>query len=165
MVSHVVVLKGLSELARGELFILNDNTDVLLGRSRECGISYQRFRPWLALSEADRRLRDHYNNAVSRKHLNLRAEGKMLHLNNLSGCGTMVNNVLLTQETAYDLSKGPLTIRIGLASEIFSAELMEAAVAHTALTQLPPLIEDHRHPGVPDLTEDPTPKKNQALRK
>jgi FHA domain len=165
MASSVIVLKGLTDLARGELYILNDHTDVLLGRSRDCGISYQRFRQWLALSESERRLRDHYNNAVSRKHLTLRADGHNLRLTNLSSCGTLANNILLTQETSYDLRKGSVTIRLGLASELFSAELMDATAAHNAIAQLAPLIDDHRLPGVPDPAEDPTPKQNRVLPK
>lgn len=158
----VPVLSGLSGLATGEVFKLGTAADVLMGRSRECQISFQRFRAWLALSETERRLRDHFNSAVSRKHLRLLTQGSVLTAQNLSSTGTVIDNLALEGSRSYDLAKGPLLLRLGSAEERFRIELMDEAEADRRLAALP-AIDPHRIPGVPNPAEDPTPLANPTL--
>ena len=159
---RTAVLIGLSGLATGEVFALGPAADLLMGRSRECQISFQRFRAWLALSEIERRLRDHFNSAVSRKHLRFITHGSLLTLENLSSTGTMVDNVALEGRRSFDLSQAPVVIRLGNAEERFRAEMMEEAELMRRLAALPP-IDLHRLPGVPGPIDDPTPQANPTL--
>ncbi len=163
MARDIPVVRGISGLALGELFILGDAADVLMGRSRSCGISFQRFRPWLALSEVEQRLRDHFNSAVSRKHLHIVTRGSLLTLENLSSTGTSVNGAFLEKSHDYDLSRGPLIVVLGMAPEQFVIELMNEDEANRYLATLPAVAEPTRQPGVPDPVEAPTPLNNRVL--
>jgi FHA domain len=156
------VMIGLSGLATGEVFKLGPSADVLMGRSRECQISFQRFRAWLALSEIERRLRDHFNSAVSRKHLRLLTHGSVLTAENLSSTGTLIDNLALEGRRTYDLSTSPVLIRLGSAEERFRIELMDEAEADRRIAALP-VIDQHRMPGVPSPADDPTPRGNPTL--
>lgn len=156
------VLLGLSGLATGEVVALGPAADLLIGRSRECQISFQRFRAWLALSEIERRLRDHFNSAVSRKHLRVLTHGNLLTLENLSSTGTQVDNQPLEGRRSYDLTRAPVLLRLGNAEERFRIELMEEAELQRRLAALPP-IDPQRLPGVPGMAEDPTPQANPTL--
>lgn len=156
------VIIGLSGLATGEVFKLGPAADLLMGRSRECQISFQRFRAWLALSEIERRLRDHFNSAVSRKHLRLLTYGGVLTAENLSSTGTMIDQVALEGRQSYDLTRGPLLIRLGSAEERFRVELMEEAEVDRRVADLP-VIDQHRMTGVPSPADDPTPMANPTL--
>jgi len=156
------VIIGLSGLATGEVFKLGPAADLLMGRSRECQISFQRFRAWLALSEIERRLRDHFNSAVSRKHLRLLTHGGVLTAENLSSTGTMIDQVALEGRQSYDLTRGPLLIRLGSAEERFRVELMEEAEVDRRVADLP-VIDQHRMTGVPSPADDPTPMANPTL--
>lgn len=158
----IPVLIGLSGLATGEVFKLGHAADLLMGRSRECQVSFQRFRAWLALSEIERRLRDHFNSAVSRKHLRVLTHGNLLTLENLSATGTAVDNQPLEGRRSYDLTQGPVLIRLGNAEERFRVELMDEGEVDRRLAALPP-IDVHRIPGVPNPAEDPTPMANPTL--
>jgi hypothetical protein len=158
----IPVLIGLSGLATGEVFKLGPAADLLMGRSRECQVSFQRFRAWLALSEIERRLRDHFNSAVSRKHLRLVTHGSLLTLENLSSTGTTVDNQPLEGRNSYDLTRGPVLIRLGNAEERFRVTLMDEGEVDRQLAALPP-IDVHRMPGVPNPAEDPTPMANPTL--
>lgn len=158
----IPVLIGLSGLATGEVFKLGTSADVLMGRSRECQISFQRFRAWLALSEIERRLRDHFNSAVSRKHLRLLTHGSVLTAENLSATGTTIDNLALEGRRTYDLAQGPVLIRLGSAEERFRAELMDEPEIDRRLAALP-AIDPHRLPGVPSPADDPTPMANPTL--
>jgi hypothetical protein len=160
--AHTAVLVGLSGLATGEVFVLGPIADQLIGRSRDCQISFQRFRAWLALSEVERRLRDHFNSAVSRKHLRLITHGSLLTVENLSSTGTLIDNVALEGRRSFDLTHAPIVIRLGNAEERFRAELMDEAEAVRRLAALPP-IDLHRLPGVPGPIDDPTPQSNPTL--
>ncbi len=156
------VMIGLSGLATGEVFKLGPAADVLMGRSRECQISFQRFRAWLALTEIERRLRDHFNSAVSRKHLRLLTHGSVLTAENLSSTGTLIDNLALEGRRTYDLTSAPVLIRLGSAEERFRIELMEEAEADRRIAALP-VIDQHRMPGVPSPADDPTPRGNPTL--
>ena len=156
------VLIGLSGLATGEVFKLGPAADVLVGRSRDCQISFQWFHAWLALSEVERRLRDHYNSAVSRKHLRLLTHGSVVTAENLSSTGTMINQIALDGRKSYDLLRGPMLIRLGSAEERFSVELMDEDEADRRIAALP-VIDQHRLPGVPSPADDPTPMGNPTL--
>ena len=162
VMAAIPVLSGLSGLATGEVFKLGTAADLLMGRSRECQVSFQRFRAWLALSEIERRLRDHFNSAVSRKHLRVLTHGNVLTLENLSTTGTNVDNQSLEGRNSYDLTRGPVLIRLGNAEERFRIELMDEGEADRRLAALPP-VDVHRLPGVPNPAEDPTPMANPTL--
>jgi hypothetical protein len=156
------VLIGLSGLATGEVFKLGPAADVLMGRSRECQISFQRFRAWLALSEIERRLRDHFNSAVSRKHLRLITHGSVLTAENLSSTGTMIDQVALEGRQSYDLTRGHLLVRLGSAEERFRIELLDEVEVDRRIAALP-AIDLHRMTGVPSPADDPTPMANPTL--
>jgi len=158
----IPVIVGLSGLATGEVFKLGPAADLNMGRSRECQISFQRFHAWLALSEIERRLRDHYNSAVSRKHLHLLTQGSLLTVENLSSTGTTIDNLALEGRRTYDLTQAPVLIRLGNAEERFRAELMDEAEVNRRLAALPP-IDLHRFMGVPNPADDPTPMSNPTL--
>lgn len=158
----IPVLIGLSGLATGEMFKLGHAADLLMGRSRECQVSFQRFRAWLALSEIERRLRDHFNSAVSRKHLRVLTHGNVLTLENLSSTGTTVDNQALDGRRTYDLTQGPVLIRLGSAEERFRVALMDEGEVDRQIAALPP-VDVHRIPGVPNPAEDPTPQANPTL--
>lgn len=152
----IPVMIGLSGLATGEVFKLGPAADLVMGRSRECQISFQRFRAWLALSEIERRLRDHFNSAVSRKHLRLITHGSVVTAENLSSTGTVIDNVAVEGRQSYDLLRGPMLIRLGSAEERFRIELMDEDEADRRIAALP-VVDPHRIPGVPNPAEDPTP--------
>jgi hypothetical protein len=163
MVREIPVLRGLNELATGELFKLGTQCDVMMGRSRSCGISYQRFRRWLTLSENERHIRDHFNSAVSRKHLHISTQGSLLTLENFSGTGTKVNGETLITKQTYDLARMKVTLQLGSADEVFRIELMDEGQADAYLATLPPIADPTRLPGVPDPVEEATPKQNRVL--
>jgi len=163
MARIIPVLRGLNDLATGELFKLGTQCDVIMGRSRSCGISYQRFRPWLALSENERHIRDHFNSAVSRKHLHLTTHGSILTVENLSGTGTKVNGETLIAKQTYDLARLFVTLQLGLGQELFRIELMDEGQADAYLATLPAIAEPTRLSGVPDPVEAPTPLQNRVL--
>lgn len=156
------VLIGLSGLATGEVFKLGPAADVLMGRSRDCQISFQRFRAWLALTEIERRLRDHFNSAVSRKHLRLITHGTLLTAENLSSTGTMIDNLALEGRRSYELAQSPVLMRLGSAEERFRIELMDEAEVDRRIASLP-VVDHHRLPGVPSPADDPTPMANPTL--
>ncbi len=158
----IPVLIGLSGLATGEVFKLGNAADLLMGRSRECQVSFQRFRAWLALSEIERRLRDHYNSAVSRKHLRVLTHGNLLTLENLSSTGTTIDNQPLDGRRTFDLTQAQVLVRLGNAEERFRIQLMDEGDADRQIAALPP-IDLHRIPGVPTPADDPTPMANPTL--
>ena len=159
----IAVITGLSGLATGELFKLGPSADLLMGRSRDCQISFQRFRAWLTLSETDRRVRDHFNSAVSRKHLRLITYGSLLTVEDLSSTGTTVDHLPVEGRRSYDLANGSVVLKLGNAEERFRAELLDEAEADRRLALLPAMGEPHRLTGVPQLIDDPTPKGNPIL--
>jgi hypothetical protein len=163
MKNPVAVMIGHRGLAEGEFHLLGPRCDLALGRSRVCEISFQRFRAFLALSEEERRLRDHYNHAVSRRHLRIVVEGTLLRLEDLSSVGSQANGEKLTGVREFDLAKGPVTVRLGQAEEGFEFTLVEADEAQARVAKLGPPAEVHRIPGVPGMADDPTPQAQPAL--
>ena len=163
MTALVPVLVGLSGLAIDEHFKLGLSADLLVGRSRDCQISFQRFRAWLTLSETERRMRDHFNSAVSRKHLRLITHGSLLTIEDLSSIGTTVDHLPLKGRRSYDLANGSVVLQLGNAEERFRVELLDEAEADRRIAALPVVAEPHRIAGVPLLADDPTPKANPIL--
>ena len=159
----VPVLLGTAGLALGEVFKLGPQADVIIGRSRGCEISFQRFRPWLALSDDERRMRDQFNSAVSRRHLRVVTSGTLLKLGNLSAAGSRANGEAFSDAREFDLALCPVTIQLGQASEIFRAELMDEADVNALIAALPVIREVNLMPGVPDFGEDATPRGNPVL--
>lgn len=165
MANLVAVMIGHRGLAEGEFHLLGPRCTLTLGRSRECEISFQRFRAFLAMSEEERRLRDHYNHAVSRRHLRIAVDGTRLRLEDLSSVGSKANGEKLSGARDFDLIQGPVTATLGQAEEAFEFTLMEYTDAQARLARLGPQAEPHPHrmPGVPGMAEDPTPKSHPAL--
>lgn len=164
MANLVAVLIGHRGLAEGEFHLLGPNCDLALGRSRVCEISFQRFRAFLALSEEERRLRDHYNHAVSRRHLRIMVAGTRLRLEDLSSVGSEANGEKLAGGARdFDLALGPVTARLGQAEELFEFTLMEEDAARAYLARQAPPAEPNRIAGVPDMAESPTPRSQPVL--
>jgi hypothetical protein len=163
MAHPIPVLCGLSGLADGEVFKLGPAADVLMGRSRECGISFQRLRAWLILSDMEQRVRDHFNSAVSRKHLRLTTRGSLLTIENISSTGTTLDGEPLIGSRTVDLAQAPVVLRLGTAPESFRAELMDEAEADRLIAALPVVAEPTRRVGVPEPVEAPTPLGNPTL--
>ena len=162
MANLVAVMIGHRGLAEGELHLLGPRCALTLGRSRECEISFQRFRVFLAMSEEERRLRDHYNHAVSRRHLRIAVEGTQLRLEDLSSVGSQANGEKLTSARDFDLSQGPVTVRLGQAEETFEFTLMEFTDAQAYLAKHASPAEP-RSPGPPWMAEEPTPQRGSVL--
>ena len=163
MANLVAVMIGHRGLAEGEFHLIGPRCDIALGRSRDCEISFQRFHAFLAMSEQERRLRDHYNHAVSRRHLRIVVDGINLRLEDLSSVGSQANGEKLDKARDFDLGKGPVIARLGQAEETFEFTLMELSDAMVRQAKLGPPVEHHRMPGVPGMADDPTPRAHPAL--
>jgi len=161
MSEMIPVLIGTKGLAEGEVFPLGLAGELVLGRSRSCSVSFQRFRRYVSLPPGEQMLRDSYNAAVSRRHLVLRSTGATVTLENLSAGGSWCNDERFTTTLVVDLTKGAVVLRLGLAAEAFQLTLLDQGVVAglvarlSALRPLPAPL-----PGVPDPVEDPTPQQN-----
>lgn len=163
----IPVLIGTHGLADGEVFMLGDHADLVIGRSRSCEVSFQRFRRFLGLTPSEQKLRDSYNAAVSRRHLRIRTVGTRAILENLSSGGSFCNDARFDAVHEVDLAKGPVSLRLGQASEVFKLTLLARASVETMLAQQPQqpgtASFTKPQPGVPDPVEDPTPRATPEL--
>jgi hypothetical protein len=163
----IPVLIGTHGLADGEVFMLGDHADLVIGRSRSCEVSFQRFRRFLGLSPSEQKLRDSYNAAVSRRHLRIRTVGTKAILENLSSGGSFCNDARFDTVHEVDLANGPVSLRLGQASEVFKLTLLARANVEAMLAQQPKQPGTGSfakpQPGVPDPVEDPTPRENPEL--
>jgi hypothetical protein len=166
MADLIPVLIGTKGLADGEVYPLPSAGELVLGRSRLCSVSFQRFRRFLSLSADEQKLRDSYNSAVSRRHLLIRATGvgRRVTLENLSKGGSWCDDQRFDGLREVDLAQRAVVLRLGQAVETFQLTLLDRAAVAALLarlgTPLPPLPAPQ--PGVPDPVEDPTPEQNQA---
>lgn len=163
MPTLVPVMLGTAGLALGEVFKLGPQADLIIGRSRGCEISFQRFRPYLALSDSEQRIRDQFNSAVSRRHLRVVTSGTVLKLGNLSSAGCRANGEAFSDTREFDLALSPVTIQLGQSSELFRAELLDESAVDALIAALPVIREVNLMPGVPDFGEDATPRGNPIL--
>ncbi len=168
MTQLIPVLTCAGGLGDGEFFVLGDRADVVIGRSRTCDISFQRFRKFLALPEMERKQRDDFNSAVSRRHLRIIISGSKVTAENLSSAGSFCNEVRFDSTREHDLKDGPLQLRLGQAEEKFKISLLtpEQVEALVAPTQMP-MGRGRGEPRTDNLplpfAEDPTPAANPAL--
>jgi pSer/pThr/pTyr-binding forkhead associated (FHA) protein len=99
-------------MADGEVFLLADGIEVVVGRSRSCPISLRRTANYLRASPAARD-NDHDFNTVSRRHVRILVTGTKVDLEDLSSNGTFVANEVLSGRMTIDLAEGPCSIRLG----------------------------------------------------
>jgi hypothetical protein len=163
MADLIPVLIGTKGLAEGEVFPLPSGGELVLGRSRLCSVSFQRFRRFLSLSADEQKLRDSYNSAVSRRHLLIRATGvgAKVTLENLSKGGSWCDDQRFDGIREVDLAKRAVVLRLGQAVETFQLSLLDRVAAEGLLAKLgTPRPLPAPQPGVPDPVEDPTPQQN-----
>jgi pSer/pThr/pTyr-binding forkhead associated (FHA) protein len=112
MADSVPVLIGTAGMVLGECFILNNGSDLVVGRSRSCDISLRRANGYLkAASEA--RDSDHEFNTVSRRHVRIQVTNTVIKISDLSTNGTFCNDEPVQQSKEVDVSKGTYTLRLG----------------------------------------------------
>jgi hypothetical protein len=165
MADLIPVLVGIKGLAEGEIYPLPSGGELVLGRSRLCSVSYQRFRRFLSLSPDEQKLRDSYNSAVSRRHLLIRATGvgAKVTLENLSKGGSWCDDQRFDGLREVDLAQRGVVLRLGQAVETFQLALLDRVAIEAQLARLgTPRQPPAPLPGVPDPVEDPTPEQNQA---
>ncbi len=164
MAELIPVLIGTKGLAEGEVYPLPVGGELVLGRSRLCSVSFQRFRRFLSLSPDEQKLRDSYNSAVSRRHLLIRPTGvgARVTLENLSKGGSWCDDQRFDGIREVDLSQRAVVLRLGQAVETFQLTLLDRAAVEGLLARLgaPRLAPPAPQPGVPDPVEDPTPQQN-----
>ncbi len=162
MTDLIPVLLGTKGLAEGEVFALPAAGELVLGRSRQCSVSFQRFRRFLNLSADEQKLRDSYNSAVSRRHLLIRpVGGSTVVLENLSKGGSWIDEQRFDGIREVDLAQRAVTVRLGQAVETFQLTLLERVAVEVLLAKLgSPRPAPVPLPGVPDPVEDPTPQQN-----
>jgi hypothetical protein len=157
----IPVLIGTKGLAEGEVFPLGLDGELVVGRSRGCSVSFQRFRRFLSLPPGEQALRDSYNSAVSRRHLVLRSHGMLVTLENLSRGGSWCDDKPFSTTIEVDLSKKAVVLRLGQASETFQLALLDRTAVNALVAKLGSLRPPPAPlPGVPDPVEDPTPQQN-----
>lgn len=112
MSTLIPVLFGSAGLVTGETFILPEATEVVIGRSRSCPISFRRLPNYLRANPAIRD-NDHDFNTVSRRHLRLTVSDGVASIEDLSTNGSFFNGESITQPLTIDLNRGPCTLRLG----------------------------------------------------
>lgn len=112
MAEKVPVLLGVAGLVDGEVYLLSDGVEVVLGRSRSCPISLRRAANYLRASPASRD-NDHDFNTVSRRHLRLTVRSALAEIEDISSNGSFCNGEAMTGPMRIDLSLGPCQIRLG----------------------------------------------------
>ena len=108
----VPALIGSAGMADGEVYVLADGIEVVIGRSRSCPISLRRTANYLRASPTARD-NDHDFNTVSRRHVRVLVTGTKVDLEDLSSNGTFVGSETLSGRMTVDLSEGPCSVRLG----------------------------------------------------
>jgi len=172
----VPVLLGTGGLCHGEVFVFEGYADVVIGRSRACDVSFQRFHRFLALTEAERLECSFLEGAVSRHHLRMQVRGTVLRIENLSTSGTYVvwklNNGMVRRARLeigvapdwveeIDLTHGPVELRLGNAVETFRIGLQERAEALNLLAAVAPIVEPERR----SVIDEEATRKHVRLRR
>jgi len=125
MGAQIPIMIGKGGIADAEVFVLGDSANVLVGRSRTCEISYQRFEYFVALPDAKRKEIDQQNNAVGRQHLRVQTQGVKLRLENLGAAGSYCNDLHFTGVHEIDLGAAAVILRLGRAAEAFEVKLVD----------------------------------------
>lgn len=159
----IPVLLGANGIADGEFFVLGDQAVITIGRSRACDVSFQRFRKYLALTEADRARQDEKNAMISRLHLRIKIHGTKVTAENLSSVGSVCNDKRFTATLEWDLAAGDAVFRLGTADEIFKlTRLSQPAVEELLVPTLQPPTKRLRKPET-HPAENPTLQNNAIL--
>ncbi len=159
----IPVMLGSNGLAEGEFFVLGDQAVVTLGRSRTCDVSFQRFRKYLSLPEAERLKRDEKNAMVSRTHLRVKIQGTKVIAENLSSVGSWCNGKRFSATSEHDLADGQVIIRLGPAEEVFTiTRLTQAEVEDLLVPTQQPASKRFANPTLPKA-EEPTPMATPRL--
>lgn len=122
MSDHVPVLIGTAGMAEGEIYLLAEGVEVIIGRSRSCAVSLRRTANYLRTSVAVRD-NDHDFNTVSRRHVRLFIAADKADIEDLSANGTFIAGDQLTGRTTVDLTTGPCSLRLGT-RERFDLQLL-----------------------------------------
>ncbi len=109
---QVAVLLGTTGMADGEIFVLPEGVEVIIGRSRGCAVSLRRANNYLRASPVVRD-NDHDFNTVSRRHVRLFVATGKADIEDLSSNGTFIGGEALTGRTTVDLNVGPCSLRLG----------------------------------------------------
>ncbi len=112
MAEQVPVLIGTAGMAEGEVYVLPEGIDVVIGRSRGCPISLRRTANYLRASPTVRD-NDHDFNTVSRRHVRLFLAAGKADVEDLSSNGTFIAGEPLTGRTTVDLTQGACPLRLG----------------------------------------------------
>ena len=112
MAEQVAVLIGTAGMAEGEIYLLQEGVELVVGRSRGCSISLRRTANYLRASPAVRD-NDHDFNTVSRRHLRLFVAAGKADLEDLSSNGSFIAGEQLSGRTTVDLANGPYSLRLG----------------------------------------------------
>jgi ferredoxin len=112
-VPRLVVLIGLTDIAAGEIHLLGPCADVVIGRSRACDISTQRFHRYLGMSAEQRLQRRNQDHAISRRHLRITSDGSWIRLENLSLQGTYCAGQRFDRVLEIDLALASVELRLG----------------------------------------------------
>lgn len=159
----IPVMLGSNGLAEGEFFVLGDQAVVTLGRSRTCDVSFQRFRKYLSLPEAERLKRDEKNAMISRTHLRVKIQGTKVIAENLSSVGSWCNGKRFSATAEQDLADGDVVLRLGPAEEVFTiSRLSQSAVEDLLVPTQQPPSRRFPNPKLP-VAEDPTPMGGSPL--
>lgn len=112
MPEQVAVLIGTAGMAEGEVYLLAEGIEVVIGRSRACPVSLRRAANYLRASPTVRD-NDHDFNTVSRRHLRIFVAAGKADIEDLSSNGTYIGGEPLTGRTTVDLNQGPCGLRLG----------------------------------------------------
>lgn len=112
MANLVPVLIGTAGLVNGECFVLAQDTELTVGRSRSCDVSLRHIAAYIS-APADERDNDHDFNTVSRRHIRLKVSNSQASIQDLSTNGTFCNGEQVKESRSVDLSQGGCTIRLG----------------------------------------------------
>ncbi|MCK4908372.1 MAG: FHA domain-containing protein [Planctomycetes bacterium] len=107
-----LTLKGIKGIADGEVFYVNYGQIVTVGRSRECDISFRRFKKFKDLPK------EKEDNeglvSVSRKHLRIAFyNSQCVELKDLSSNGSFLNNEQIKKKIIDDIKEKTYEIRLG----------------------------------------------------
>ena len=112
MAEQVAALIGTAGMAEGEVYVLAEGIEVVIGRSRGCPVSLRRAANYLRASPTVRD-NDHDFNTVSRRHLRIFVAAGKADIEDLSSNGTYIAGEPLTGRTTIDLNQGPCALRLG----------------------------------------------------
>ena len=113
---HYVTIRGLGDLAEGQLVTVNLGESIVVGRSRHCDWSLRRTPRYLKSPDDDRSAikQDLAYNSVSRKHARISyVAPDMVEIKNLSGNGTLVDGKIVDKIVLTDCRENTHKIQLG----------------------------------------------------